>query len=149
MLSSLGSPDSLQLGVLSLTDGSLKELGVQGAGPHFVSPGSIVFQRGPIVLVTNLLTEGRGMVGFTAGSAMRRLSDTIGRTIDVIVVNTARPSAATLERYAQEHKAPLEVGDVPNGCEIVSGEFWRGEIARHDRRRLAHAVWAVLARRLL
>jgi uncharacterized cofD-like protein len=105
--------------------------------------------RGPVVLVSNLLTEGRGMAGFTAGDAVRRLSGTIGRPIDVVIVNTARPSAAMLERYAQEHKAPLEIGDVPKGCEVVTGEFWCNEIARHDRGRLAHAVWAVLARRLL
>jgi uncharacterized cofD-like protein len=105
--------------------------------------------RGPIVLVTNLLTEGRGMAGFTAGDAARILGDAIGRPVDVVIANTARPPAATLERYAQEDKAPLEVGDVPNGCEVVTGEFWCNEIARHDRRRLAQAVWAVLARRLL
>ena len=105
--------------------------------------------RGPIILVTNLLTEGRGMAGFTASAAVRLLSDTIGRPIDVIIVNTARPSPATLDRYAHEHKAPLELGEVPEGCEIVSGEFWSGEIARHDRRRLAQAVWAIVARRLL
>ncbi len=105
--------------------------------------------RGPIVLVTNLLTEGRGMAGFTAGDAARILGDTIGRPVDVVIANTARPSAVTLERYAQEDKAPLEVGDVPPGCEIVTGEFWCNEIARHDRRRLAQAAWAVLARRLL
>ncbi|HEY2431961.1 MAG TPA: gluconeogenesis factor YvcK family protein [Vicinamibacterales bacterium] len=105
--------------------------------------------RGPIVLVTNLLTEGRGMTGFTAADAVRVLGDTIGRPIDVVVVNTARPSAATLERYAQEDKAPLEPGDLPAACEVASGEFWCNEIARHDRRRLAQAVWAVLARRLL
>jgi hypothetical protein len=66
-----------------------------------------------------------------------------------VAVNTARPSAATMARYAEAHKAPLERGDVPSTCEVVSGEFWCGEIARHDRRRLAQAVWAVLARRLL
>jgi uncharacterized cofD-like protein len=104
---------------------------------------------GPVVLVTNLLTEGRGMTDFTAATAVRMLGDTIGRAVDVVIVNTARPSAAMLARYADEHKAPLELGDIPAGCEIVSGEFWCGEIARHDRRRLAQAVWAVLARRLL
>jgi uncharacterized cofD-like protein len=112
-------------------------------------PEAVRQVRGPIILVTNLLTEGRGMAGFTASTAVRLLGDTIGRPIDVIIVNTARPSPATLDRYAQEHKAPLELGDVREGCEIVSGEFWSGEIARHDRRRLAQAVWAVLARRLL
>ena len=105
--------------------------------------------NGPIVLVTNLLTEGRGMTGFTAAAAVQVLGETIGRPVDVVVVNTARPSAATLARYAEEHKAPLEQGKVPPSCEVVSGEFWCGEIARHDRRRLAQAVWAVLARRLL
>jgi uncharacterized cofD-like protein len=105
--------------------------------------------RGPIVLVTNLLTEGRGMSGFTAADAVRLLGHTIGRPVDVVVVNTARPSGATLARYADEHKAPLEVGEMPSTCEVVSGGFWRGEIARHDRRRLSQAVWAALARRML
>ena len=105
--------------------------------------------KGPIVLVTNLLTEGRGMTDFTAASAVRVLGDTIGRPIDIVLVNTARPSAATLARYAEEHKAPLEHGDLPPTCDVVTGDFWCGEIARHDRRRLAQAVWAVLARRLL
>ena len=41
------------------------------------------------------------------------------------------------------------VGDVPTGCEIVEGEFWKGQIARHARRRLAYAVWSVLSQRLL
>ena len=29
------------------------------------------------------------------------------------------------------------------------GEFWTGDIARHDRLRLAYALWSVLSRRLL
>jgi uncharacterized cofD-like protein len=105
--------------------------------------------RGPIILVTNLLTEGQGMSGFTASDAVRALADAIGRPIDVAIANTARPSAATLERYAREHKHPLEIGTLPPSCELVEGEFWCGEIARHNRRRLAEAVWAVLSRRLL
>jgi uncharacterized cofD-like protein len=105
--------------------------------------------RGPIVLVTNLLTEGRGMKDFTAAHAVRLLGDVIGRPVDVAIVNTARPSAGALEKYAHEHKAPLELGDLPRTCDLVTGEFWCNDIARHDRRRLAQAVWAVLARQLL
>src|SRR5829696_8392912 len=122
---------------------------VIGPGSFYTSLMPIFLVQGPIVLVTNLLTEGRGMTDFTAATAVRVLGDTIGRPIDVVLVNTARPSAATLARYAEEHKAPLECGDVPSTCEVVSGAFWCGEIARHDRRRLAHAVWAIMARRLL
>ena len=105
--------------------------------------------KGPILLVTNLLTEGRGMWNFTAGDAVRRIGETLGRPIDVVLVNTSRPSAETLARYLEEHKQPLELGDVPSSCEVVTGEFWCRDIARHDRRRLAYAVWAVLAGRLL
>jgi uncharacterized cofD-like protein len=104
---------------------------------------------GPIVLVANLLTEGRGMWGFTAGEAVRRMSDVIGRPVDVVILNVSNPSPATLVRYEEEHKRPLERGDVPDTCDVVEGAFWSDEIARHDRRRLAQAVWAVLAQRLL
>jgi hypothetical protein len=54
-----------------------------------------------------------------------------------------------LERYAEENKQPLLPGDLPEHCEVVGGEFWTGEIARHDRLRLAYALWATLSRRLL
>jgi hypothetical protein len=89
------------------------------------------------------------MWGFTAGEAVRRMSDVIGRPVDVVIVNTATPSPATLARYKDEHKGPLDVGDVPGSCEVVEGAFWSSDIARHDRRRLAQAVWAVLAKKLL
>jgi len=113
------------------------------------APEAIQRVKGPVILVTNLLTEGRGMSHFTAGEAVRQMSAAIGRPIDVAVVNTATPSGETLARYRDEHKQPLALGDVPQGCEVVEGEFWCREIARHDRRRLAQAVWAILARRLL
>jgi uncharacterized cofD-like protein len=105
--------------------------------------------QGPIILIANLLTEGRGMGGFTAGDAVRRVSDAIKRPVDVAIVNTARPSRAVLGQYQAEHKAPLPIGQVPSDCEVVEGELWQQDIARHNRRRLSFAVWAVLARKLL
>jgi uncharacterized cofD-like protein len=135
------------------------------------APEAVRKVNGPVILVTNLVTEGQGMWNFTAGDAIRRMGDAIGRPVDVAIVNTARPSTATLERYVAEHKHPLEPGDIPSTCELVTGDFWgtvsdrpvsgyrqatgageprpRTQIARHDRRRLAQAVWAVLAKRLL
>ncbi len=89
------------------------------------------------------------MWGFTAGEAVRRIGDVLGRPVDVAIVDNSTPSPATLARYLEEHKRPLERGDIPASCEVVEGEFWSTEIARHDRRRLAQAVWAVLAKRLL
>jgi uncharacterized cofD-like protein len=113
------------------------------------APEAIQRVSGPVVLVTNLLTEGRGMWHFTAEEAVWQMSSAIGRPIDVVVCNTARPPESILARYRDEHKQPLEIGRLPDSCEVVYGEFWTGEIARHNRRRLAHAIWAVLARRLL
>jgi uncharacterized cofD-like protein len=105
--------------------------------------------RGPIILIANLLTEGRGMRGFTAADAARWVANAIERPVDVVIANTGRPSPEGLMRYAVEHKTPLEVGAMPSEVETVLGRFWCTEIARHDRRRLSFAVWSVLSSRLL
>src|SRR5262245_25630674 len=104
---------------------------------------------GPIILISNLLTEGRGMSGFTAADAVARIEDAIKRRVDVVITNVKWPSPLVLSRYALEHKEPLAPGQLPAHCEFVGGEFWTSDIARHDRLRLAYAVWSVLSRRLL
>jgi uncharacterized cofD-like protein len=105
--------------------------------------------RGPVILISNLLTEGSGMERFTAADAAKWVSRTIGRPVDVVIANTSRPSTETLARYAAERKTPLELGEMDPGVAAVLGPFWKTDIARHDRRRLAFAVWAVLSERLL
>ena len=107
---------------------------------------AIADMRGPIIHIANLLTEGRGMSGFTAGEATTRLALAIGRPIDAVVFNDKPPKEDVLWRYAREHKAPLALGELPYGCELIAGGFWGGPIARHDRARLRSAVWAALAR---
>jgi uncharacterized cofD-like protein len=105
--------------------------------------------KGPVILIANLLTEGRGMAGFTAADAVARIEEAIHRPVDVVIANMTWPDDEVLGRYALEHKEPLATGLLPPRCELVGGEFWTGEIARHDRPRLAYAVWSVLSRRLL
>jgi uncharacterized cofD-like protein len=105
--------------------------------------------QGPVILIANLLTEGSGMDGFTAGHAVRQISDAIGRPVDVLIHNVAVPSPEVLARYAAEQKHPLELGTLPAGTELIEGDFWQDEIARHGRRRLAAAVWLALGKRLL
>ena len=105
--------------------------------------------KGPIILIANLLTEGRGMLGFTAADAVARIEEATQRKVDVVITNMTCPSPQVLSRYAQEHKEPLAPGNLPAHCELVGGEFWTSEIARHDRLRLAYAVWSVLSQRLL
>jgi uncharacterized cofD-like protein len=105
--------------------------------------------NGPVVLIANLLTEGRGMGGFTAADAVSWVSRAIQRPVDVVIANTGQPSLEAVARYAAEHKHPLALGNLPAGCEAVLGQFWYRAIARHDRRRLSFAVWSVLTERLL
>ena len=63
---------------------------VQGA------PEAIRQVNGPVILVTNLLTEGRGMSNFTAGDAVAAMSEAIGRPIDVVRRQHGQP----VGRYA-------------------------------------------------
>jgi uncharacterized cofD-like protein len=105
--------------------------------------------RGPVIYIANLLTEGRGMEGFTAAHAVARLSEAIKRPVDAVIFNSALPAASVLEGYALEHKLPLELGDLPEGCHLIEGAFWCRTIARHHRSRLRAAVWAALAEHLL
>jgi len=105
--------------------------------------------KGPIILIANLLTEGRGMLGFTAADAVARIEEASGRKVEVVITNMKWPSPQVLSRYAQEHKEPLSPGNLPAHCELVGGELWTSDIARHDRLRLAYAVWSVLSKRLL
>ena len=79
------------------------------------------------------------------GSSRRQ----IGRPVDVIIFNTARPHADVLERYAAEDKHPLPLGQVVGCSDVIGAPFWTGTYARHHRRRLAYAIWGVLAKRLL
>ena len=110
---------------------------------------AIADTAGPIVLVTNILTEGRGMRDFSASEAAYRVGEAIGRPVDVVIANSAPPADAVLERYSEEEKELLSIGNLPERCELVTGPFWKGDIARHDRSRLSYAVWGVLSRRLL
>jgi uncharacterized cofD-like protein len=105
--------------------------------------------RGPVVYIANLMTEGRGMTGFTVGRAVAELEQALGRPVDAVIYNTEAPDGEVRDRYAAEHKSPLPLGEIPSTCEIVEGQFWLGRMGRHDRRRLRAALWAVLAKRLL
>ena len=104
---------------------------------------------GPIIVVSNILTEGEGMRGFTAADEVDWIRKTIGRNVDVVIANQGEPSLEAVERYAAEHKHPLPLGDLSPDTEPVVGQFWRSEIARHNRQRLSYAVWSVLSQRLL
>ena len=55
--------------------------------------------KGPIILIANLLTEGRGMTGFTAADAVARIEEAIHRPVDVVITNMKWPPSKVLGRY--------------------------------------------------
>jgi hypothetical protein len=67
-------------------------------------PEALAQVKGPVILVANLLTEGRGMIGFTAADAVARIEQAIQRKVDVVIINTKWPPHDVLARYALEHK---------------------------------------------
>ena len=139
----IGDFDAVVIGPGSFYTSLMPIFAVRGVADAFRT------MNGPLILVSNLLTEGRGMTGFTAADAVAWIERTIDRRVDVVITNSRRPSQDVLDRYAVEHKQPLETGELPARCEEVSADLWCGDIARHDRRRLAYAVWSVLSQRLL
>ena len=80
--------------------------------------------RGPIILIANLLTEGRGMAGFTAADEARWVSRAIDRPVDVVIANTGRPSNDAIARYAAEHKHPLELGTL-DAIHLATALLWK------------------------
>src|SRR5438067_11944536 len=89
--------------------------------------------KGPVILISNLLTEGRGMVGFTAADAVARIEEATHRKVDGAITNMKGPADAVLMADAAENKQPLAPGTLPDHCELVGGDFWTRDIARHDR----------------
>ncbi len=70
--------------------------------------------KGPVILIANLLTEGRGMAGFTA--SRRRGAHRGGdppQSRRRASTNMKWPSPQVLGRYALEHKEPLAPGTLP------------------------------------
>jgi len=139
----IGGFDAVVIGPGSFYTSLMPIFAVRGVAEAFRS------MTGPIILVSNLLTEGRGMTGFTAADAVTWIERAIERPIDVVITNSKWPSQDVLERYAVEHKQPLETGNLPAHCSEVRADLWSRDIARHDRRRLAYTVWSVLSQRLL
>src|SRR5436305_1756840 len=97
--------------------------------------------KGPIILIANLLTEGRGMAGFTAADEVARIEEATHRKVDVVITNTKWPSPDVLTRYAAEHKEPLPArmrppaawiatSDDSSGFSAASSAGWRRAVAR-------------------
>src|SRR5258705_13502951 len=63
-------------------------------------PEALAEVKGPIILIANLLTEGRGMFGFTAGGAVKPNQGAISREIDIVITKIKLAPPTGLDGYA-------------------------------------------------
>ncbi len=121
--------------------------------PNFLPKGikeGLQNSKAPIIFVSNLLTEGKGMHGYTVPRVVEILENYAGRNVDTVVANTKVPGQKVLDRYAAERKHPLLMDVEQTGTldpRFVPEDLWIDEgIARHDSERLAEIVSKVIER---
>lgn len=120
--------------------------------PNFIVPGvkdAIQNTRAEILYIVSIMTKYGETFNFAASDFVTRLEAAAGRAIDGMLYNTARPSAAILEKYAAQKSEFVALNDLD--------PFWRnrclycadllevaGGIVRHSPRKLAAEIQRVI-----
>ena len=131
--------DLITVGPGSLYTSLITNLLVSGVSSALAS------SRAVRVFVCNLMTQANESLGLTASEHIERIYDhTRAPIFDYAVVNTAKFSADTLERYAAEGAAPI-VPDIERieklGVRCIVGEFASEEnVVRHKAGYVADTV---------
>ena len=74
----IGGFDAVIIGPGSFYTSLMPNLLVRGVAD------ALARMKGPVILIANLLTEGRGMAGFTAADAVARIEEASHRKVDVV-----------------------------------------------------------------
>ena len=108
---------------------------------------SLSQSKAPILFIANLLTEGTRMKEYGAAQLSKVVESMIGRKLSAVIVNTATPEMAVLDRYAAEQKFPIRFSQhEQSDPRIVAANLWIDQsIARHDPARLASVVTYVIS----
>jgi uncharacterized cofD-like protein len=145
-LAAIHQADLITLGPGSLYTSLVPNLLVQGIAEE------IGRSRAVKVLICNLMTQPGESRGYSAADHIRALHEHAGRRVfDHIVLNKQPMSPSLLQRYADEHAAPV-VLDLDAVCKlgvkpICANLLIEDHVARHDSRRLAKMLLAVANRR--
>ncbi len=108
-------------------------------------PEALAVARGTRVFICNLMSQANESLGLTASQHIERIYEhTRAPVFDYAIVNTARFSDETLERYAVEHARPIEA-DVKRieelGVRCIAGEFASEDtVVRHNAARVTGAL---------
>ncbi len=140
--------DLIILGPGDLYTSTLAAVVVPGAGEAIKkSPARVAY-------IVNLMTKYGQTHGFTAKTHVEELSRYIGRSPDVVLLNSARFPLGVISRYALQHEFPVE-DDIPDGggyavlrddflaheeIKKTSGDMLKRSLIRHDSGKLAYAI---------
>ena len=145
-LAAIRHADLITFGPGSLYTSLIPNLLVQGIAEE------IAQSRAVKVLICNLMTQPGESRGYSAADHVRALHEHAGRPVfDHIVLNKRPMSPALLQRYADEHAAPVELdldavrklGVKP----ICANLLIEDHVARHDSRLLAKLLLSLAKRR--
>lgn len=110
---------------------------------------------GPVVYVSNVMTQPGETTGFTVSDHLRVITDHVGPVVTDVLVHSGELSKDLIDRYAAQGAAPVVVnreeiealGVRVREADLISyGDTNRG--VRHDAQRLAEEVRAVALVRL-
>jgi uncharacterized cofD-like protein len=141
-LAAIEQADLITVGPGSLYTSIITNLLVQGI------PTALASARGLRVFVCNMMTEANESLDLTASEHIERIYEHARAPIfDYALLNTARFSEDTLERYAAENASPI-VADLERveamGVRCIVGNFAsEGSVVRHAAGRVTGALLAL------
>jgi uncharacterized cofD-like protein len=107
---------------------------------------------GPVIYVTNIMTQPGETVGFTVSDHLRAIIEHVGPVVTDVLVHSEELPARLLSRYDGEGAQPVQVDREQTerlGVRMHSAPLLPepiGVVARHDPHRLARTVLEIAAR---
>src|SRR3989339_27927 len=119
--------------------------------PNFLVEGvaeAIARTRAKLVYVVNIMTKFGETDDFTARDFIAGLERFLKKTVDIAILNSARPEEKVLEEYRQQKAGLVEIGrrDTWGNRIIIRKDLLNasGDIARHDPKKLAGAIKKII-----
>jgi uncharacterized cofD-like protein len=138
-LKALGEADFIILGPGDVYTSIIPNLIIHGVSD------AIKNSKAKLIYNVNIMTKFGETNGFAASSFVSKMEEFVGEgRIDVITVNTQKPTGEIVERYKDE-KVEFVENDLGDDPRVVTGDFLRdGKFLRHDSEKLANALSEII-----
>jgi uncharacterized cofD-like protein len=143
VLEAIRDADLIALDPGDLVTSIIANLLVQGV------PEAIQKSKAKLLYVMNIMTRFAETSGFKASDHVQMIEKYLGRKVDFVVCNSLDPEPDVLAKYAEEQAYPVELdirGEYDGRLVIASPLLAKGEIARHDSKRLASKIAFLLGK---